>query len=206
VRLTLAISILLFTRATWAHQPEDGQVYGSLGAFTYMTPPLNHQFESPVFFGPGILGEADINKNGGLEIGFFYLRNPFSVRFDNKTIVEGLKRIYITTGWRQWFTPKFSAALAFSSSYAFGDLHIMRDDFNGIDRPRTSASDITEYGIDGSIQYEPYSEGRFSIVIDGRYNRSITPKRNEDSDHMGVFISMKYFIQSREKIPDDEEE
>lgn len=188
-----------------AHQPEDGQIYGSFGTFTYMTPSIDHQFESPVYVGPGILGEADINSKGGLEIGFFYLRNPFSVRFNNKTIVEALKRMYITTGWRQWFTPRFSMALAFSSSYSFGDLHIMRDDFNGLNRPRTSASDITEYGFDLSMQYEPYNVGRYSIVIDGRYNRSITSKRGEDSDHMGIFMSLKYFIQSRQKIPDDED-
>lgn len=205
MRLVLAICILGFTQLASGHQPEDGQIYGSIGTFTYMTPSIDHQFESPVYVGPAILGEADINSKGGLEIGFFYLRNPFSVRYNNKTIVESLKRIYITTGWRQWFNPRFSIALAFSSSYSFGDLHIMRDDFNGVNRPRTSASDITEYGFDLSMQYEPYNVGRYAIVIDGRYNRSITPKRGEDNDHMGIFMSLKYFIQSRQKIPDDED-
>ncbi len=207
MRLFLWISILFFNVQALAHEPSDGQVYAAFGPFTYMTNTLDHQFESPVLVGPALTTEADVSRWGGVEIGFAYLNNPFSVRRDNLTIVETVKRIYITTGYRHWFTPKFSLALAFSSSYIMGDRYVLRDDYknSAISRPRTSASDITEYGLDASFQIEPWREGRWSVVIDGRYGRSLTPKRGEDSDHSGILMAVKYFVQSREKIPDDEE-
>jgi hypothetical protein len=87
-----------------------------------------------------------------------------------------------------------------------GDPKILQDDFNGSrDRPGTSASDITEYGFVLSLQNELYRKGRLAMVLDARYDYSVTSKRGEDSNLYGVFLGLKYFVQAREKIEDEED-
>jgi hypothetical protein len=194
----LLAHILWFSLRAAAHTPADGDIYAMPGAFTYLTHPVNHNWKSPLVLGPALIAEADLNKHGGLEIAMFYLNNPFTNKIDGNVLTERLKRIYISTGYRHWFNPRVSGAVGFASSYAMGNPVILRDDFANQKNPGTSAHDITEYGIDLSLQYEFWSGGRFHAVVDGRYGLSLTPKTGEDSNHFGVLVGMKYFVQSRQ--------
>jgi hypothetical protein len=183
-----------------AHVPNDGDIHASIGPFTYLTPPWHTRINEPLCEGPGLVAEADLDHNGGVEVSMFYMNNPFAIVQYGKVLEERLKRMYISTGYRYWFNPQWSAALAFSSSYSIGNGKVMRDDFGpGMSHQGTSAADITEYGFDFSGQYEFFQHERWSTLVDLRYGLSITPKRNEDSSHVGVFIAVKYFIQSRQE-------
>lgn len=196
--------VLLSGSLARAHQPRDGDIYGSVGTFGYMTHQWRHNFQSPQLIGPMIAAEADLYDRGGLEISMFYLKNSMSVLKDGHVITQQIKRMYISTGYRHWFSSRWSGGVAFASSYSMGNPETLQDDFGTLPRPNTSASDITEYGVDLSVQYEFWRSGRFAGVADARYGAALTNKRGEDENHMGIAIALKYFIQSREKIADDE--
>lgn len=199
----IGLLVLLAAVNARAHEPNDGDIYATLGPFIYMTHPLKHQFKSPQFIGPALVVEADLYKYGGLEIGMFYLKNPMSVTQRGMTYTQQVKRVYIATGYRHWFHPKLSAALAFASSYTMGAPETLQDEFSGDAHGGTSASDITEYGVDLSVQYEVWRSGRFAATVEGRYGYAITAKSDEDENHMGLLIGLKYFVQSREKSLSD---
>jgi hypothetical protein len=157
--------------------------------------------------GAAFIAEGDLNGHGGLEIGMFYLRKVFSVQKDRLVLTERIKQLYVTMGYRHWFTKKFSLAAAFFSSYSMGDPEVVVSEFPGSqDRPKTSAHDTTEYGFDFSIQHEFWHKGRFSAIVDGRYSLSVTAKPGEDANHYGAMIALKYFVQSRERSAEDEPE
>jgi hypothetical protein len=201
VRVAILVIALLTGLECAAHEAADGDIYASLGIFNYMTHALNHSMPNPVLQGPAFKAEADLSKHGGIEVSVFYLRNSFSIKQNRLIVIERIKRLYIASGYRHWFNDRFSMALALSSSYSMGDLQIVRDDFRGGARQNTSASDTTEYGFDLSVQYEAWRHDRFSVVIDGRYDWSVTAKPSEDSNHFGALVALKYFVQSRERSP-----
>lgn len=182
----------------WAHEPVDGSIFATGAAFTYLT---DTRGENPVFTAPALVAEADLSSSGGVEIVMAYLRNSFTVRRDSGELTESMKRMYISTGYRYWYNKYWSVAFGFASSYSMGDRKVIRDDFKA-NRPDSSASDVTEYGFDFSVQYEAWARERFAIVIDGRYALSVTAKDREDSNHMGVMVGIKYFVQARDKAPD----
>jgi hypothetical protein len=204
VRVIFVLPLIYAAFAAAAHVPQDGDVYATFGSFAYRTHTLHHDFESPVLYAPGLVAEGDLDSHGGLEISMFYLRNVFSVQKDGRLLTERIKRMYITTGYRHWFSDNVSIAGAFFSSYTMGEPTRIRDDFGSGEHPPISTSDTTEYGLEVSGQCEPWHQGRFAIIVDARYAYSLTAKRSEDSNHYGVLVGVKYFVQSREKPVDAE--
>jgi hypothetical protein len=205
MKVSLILAAVTWGFAASAHQPEDGHIYGTGGLLSYRTHTQTHKFGSPLLVSPGLIAEGDLGRHGGLEISMFYVRNPFSIQRDAKVYTQWVKRMYIATGYRYWITPWISTGLALSSTYSMGDPHTVRDDWNGaVDRPGTSASDTTEYGFAGSVQVELFREKRYTFLVDGRYDYSVTGKRGEDSNYYGIFFGLKYFIQAREKIDDED--
>lgn len=200
----VAFFILSFSIGAHAHEPVDGNVRAALGPFGYATHEWHNNFESPFMGGAGLLVEGDLNKHGGLEVGLFYLNKVFSVMKDGLTNTERAKRLYISMGYRHWWNKKYSWSAAFFSSYSMGDPETIRSDFPVGGAPKTSASDMTEYGFDVSLQHEPWSRGRWAAIVDVRYSYSVTPKGFEDSNHYGVLLALKYFVQAREKDLDKE--
>lgn len=187
-----------------AHQPVDGTIHAGLGVFSYMTQQLDHGFHSPLMSGPGLVVDGDLNKHGGLEVSMFYMRSVYSLRRDGYSVTEQAKRIQIGMGYRHWFTRKNGLALAFTSQYSMGDAAILSNSFPTTNPPATSARDITEYGFEASFQHEPITYKKFSLVLDARYNYSVTAKKREDANHYGLLVMLKYFVQSREKpIPSE---
>ncbi len=87
-----------------------------------------------------------------------------------------------------------------------GEAQSGRNDYTplGLATPETSAHDSTEYGFDGSIQVEPWREGRYAAIIDLRYSYSVTDKPDEESNHYGILVGLKYFVQGgKRQDPDD---
>lgn len=197
IKYIVFIFLLLQSYRVLAHQPTDGDVHITFGPFYYYTPPISHYFDSPISASPGLLAEADVNKHGGLEVSFFYMDTIYSLNREQLTVTEQVKRIYIATGYRHWFHRKLAVAAAFASAYALGDPEVLGDEYPVGFRPKTSARDTVEYLIDLSIQHEIWSEGRYAFLIDGRVGYSLTPKDGEDANIFGVFLGLKYHLQSR---------
>ena len=195
--LATAISLLWVPVAS-AHVPADGSIHATLGPLVYTTHERSHQFETYPQAGVGLVVEGDLDQHGGLEMSLQYIQKIYSVRTDDKNNTEAATRMYITTGYRHWWNPKYSGAIAFFSSYSMGEPETIKNQFGSQPAPPTSAHDATDYGFDFSLQAEPISFGRYALIFDVRYSLSVTPKAGEDSNHYGGIVALKYFVQGRD--------
>ncbi|OYZ21201.1 MAG: hypothetical protein B7Y39_09695 [Bdellovibrio sp. 28-41-41] len=189
-----------FTELTSAYTPKEGNVTANLGPFIYKTNfrGSDSGIQSPIKTGIGLLVNGDINENGALEIGIFYLDKYFFREKDSLYLAENTDLIHITMGYRRFLTSKLSSSLTLFSSYSVGDPHIFRTEFPPDQEVDTSARDITEYGFDLAVQYELWEAERIAVVSDIRYSYSVTNKLNERGDHYGTFISLRYFVQDKQ--------
>lgn len=194
------IFLLSFTSTIFAYSPKEGNVTATLGSFFYKT-----QFEgsdtgakSPYFGDLGLIVNGDINSKGSLEIAMFHMQKIFVREFAGNYISEKTELMHITMGYRRWLSSYFSASMALFSSYSIGDPQIIHNDFSSGNQIDTSARDITEYGLDFSLQAEVWQQEPFSAIIDTRYSFSVTNKPNERANHYGIFLGLKYFIQEKQ--------
>ena len=69
----------------------------------------------------------------------------------------------------------------------------------------TSATDITEYGLQFSLQAELWTQDQFALILDGRYSYFLTLKENEHGNDYGALIALRYLVQEKksqnEKTP-----
>lgn len=197
----LAVIFLLILQSagysTFAHQPAEGKIHALVGPLIQHAVPYHHEFTSPFMGGFAVMADGDVDFNGGIEIGVSYFPQYFSIYRDGREHIERGGRFYITMGYRHWFTPRFSMAGAFFSSYAFGDPVEVQNDFGG-SPPLTSAHDMTEYGADVSAQWEFWHWQRFSLLFDGRYSYALTAKSGEDENFVAFLFMVKYFFQGKE--------
>jgi len=150
------------------------------------------------FAGLSLVAEGDVDENGGLEIGFSYMPQEYTLIERGLVNREMVKRIYMTMGYRHWINPNYSLGLSFFSAYSMGEPKMVHTDFTG-PRPASSAEDIAEYGFEFSVQREAFQVGRLSAIFDARYSLSVTSKKGEDSNFYGIFIGLKYLIQDKMK-------
>jgi hypothetical protein len=209
-RKLFLLPLLFLSGALWAHTPEEGKIFATLGPFLYQTnvfPPFSTS-ESPWLSGVGLVAEGDINSSGGIEIAMFYLHKQFFREKDDMKQIEMSKRMYITMGYRWWIGHKFSISPAFASAYSIGDYKIVRSDFPNREQTDTTARERSDYAIDLSVQWEFWSHDRFAAVLDARYSVAITAKPNEYANHYGGLIGIKYMIQEKDdgKDRDDDED
>lgn len=193
--------MVILLGASWqafGHVPEDGAIHAMLGPLILKTLPLEHQFDSAYSEGLGAVVEGDIDKHGGAEISAIYMHQLYSIKRGNQIVVEKAQRMYVSTGYRNWFTPRFSAAIAFDSSFAMGEAQLVHNDFGYNNSPATTAQESVAYGFDASVQYEAIQSGRYSLVVDARYAYSITNKPQEDGNILFLMVGIKYYVQSHE--------
>lgn len=188
------LSLVFFLSVdVYAHQPVAGKVMASGGLYLYQTD-LGRTYDNvsqPKFLSAGITLSGDLDSNGGVEVGMFFLQKHFYRKADPYAIVEKVKRIYITTGYRHWFNSSFSAGLAIFSSYAMGDPQEIHNSFPGGNAPSTSADDAADFGLDFSFQWEFYTWKEFLLLSDIRYSKSFTDRKNEDADHRALYLAIK---------------
>lgn len=178
-----------------AHSPKEGDIWATFGPFYHRTNSANTVVKHSPVLGGAIALEADVDYNGGVEIAMIYEDKLYIRRSKDAVISEQIKRMYITTGYRYWFIPEVSAGLAFFSSYSMGDAKVIADERSAEENAvPTSARDITEYGVDLSIQWELWRRGDFALVADSRYSFSMAKKSREDADLYGLLVGLKYLM------------
>lgn len=199
LKLLLFITLFSITKASFAYQPEEGNVTATMGPFVHKTDfdGSRSGAEAPYLGGIGLIANGDINKKGALEIAIFHMNKAFFRDQDGKHIAEQTELIHIAMGYRRWLTSYFSASLAFFSSYTMGQVKSVHNDFSSGQEIPTSARDNTEYGFDLSMQTDLWSNEKFAVVLDGRYSFSVTKKPSEHSDHYGALIGLRYLIQEK---------
>ncbi len=142
--------------------------------------------------------QGDINDHSALEIAMTKMNKVFYREENGNLLIEQTELMHIGMGYRKWFTPYFSGALDFFSSYTMGETNTIDRRVAAGNEFDTSASDITEYGFDLSLQGELWSSGRYAVVADARYSFTLTKKHAEKADHYGVLIGLRYFIQEKQ--------
>lgn len=202
LKSSIFVICLFFFISAWSYEAKDGNVTLSLGHYWFKT-----NFEDaggrpspPLQGGLGLIATGDLSNKGALELGFFQMSKRFYRRNSGYLIGEKTELIHITMGYRWWLNRYFSTSLSLFSSYSMGKSHIFYNDFPSGQTLKTSATDITEYGFDGTLTGEVWSRGRYFVFLEGRYSYSATAKVQESADHYGVFLGLRYFMQSKEKI------
>lgn len=188
-----ALLVLTLSFSTQAYEPRVGKVTASIGPTLFITdqPTNSDSFYPNSRPSLALITEAVFAKNSGLEIGIFYLDKPYYRSSGSDFIIQKRKRMYITTGYRYWWCKHFSSALGIFSSFSMGNIKTI-EATAGIDEDfKTSAQDITKYGIDGSMRFEFDVNKRDGIAFDMRYSYSYTSYSNERANHImaGLFYT-----------------
>ena len=150
-----------------------------------------------MYLGEGLIANGEFSEKGALEIAIFHMTKAFFRNTDQKYLGEESEYIHITMGYRHWLNETFSLSAAFYSAYSMGEPHVIHSDFATGTEPTTSANDTTEYGVDLSVQAELYQFNDWSLLADGRYSLSVTPKPGERADHVGFMLAVKYVVQDK---------
>ncbi len=198
----LFITFLLTSNLALGYTPREGNVTATLGTFAFKTNFSGSQTgaASRTLAGLGLIALGDINHIGSLEIAMFDLHKVYFREENGKYLAEEKEVIHITMGYRYWINPYFSSSLAFYSSYSLGEIRLVHSDFAPGTEIDTSARDTTEYGFDLAVQGDIWGNDRWAVVSEVRYSLSVTSKKNENSDHYGAFIGLRYQVQ--EKLAD----
>ncbi len=199
LRLLLLLIVFLSVQS-FAYTPKEGNVSVITGPFVSQTKfePSGQQSPAPYLGGAVLMVQGDISDHGALEIAMIKMNKVFYREENGDFLSEQTELMHIALGYRKWFTPYFSGALDFFSSYTMGELNVLDRRVAAGHELETSASDVTEYGFDISVQGELWSSGRYAVIADARYSYNLTKKHDEKADHYGVLIGLKYFIQEKQ--------
>lgn len=150
--------------------------------------------------GMELVAVGDISDHGALEIAMIYTPQIFVRDIGGKMLAEKIQTIHITMGYRWWLTPYLSSSLALYSAYPMGEKEVVHDDGGISQTADTSARDRTEYGFDGALQGELWTDEKFALILEARYSLSATPKKDEKSDQYGMVLGIRYIVQEEKKV------
>jgi len=184
----LIIISFLFSLQAHAYRPEPGKISASTGPYFYNS---DAQSKPELFYenprvGWSLVAEAILGKSSGLEIGLFYFDKQY-LRYDGEDyIIEAINRLYITTGYRHWWSRDFSTALGIYSAYSVGDVESITKTKPFPLSYGTSANEVAEHGLDASIRYEHEFSNKHGFVVDLRYSFNLNPKSGERANHYAL--------------------
>lgn len=199
--IILILAVLLATPQLYAHQPKRGKVIATAGPIFFQRY-VDRDYpgvENPLGAGFFIAAEGDVDKHGGLEITLGYMKKRYFKKEAGSLLVEEIKRVQTSTGYRHWFTPKWSAALGIFTSYSIGDVGTIEDSrAPGWKKFETAAQKQAEDGLEFSFQHEFITKKNFGVLVDLKYSYSFSAHDNESPNVYGVMIGYKQFIQGNE--------
>lgn len=175
-----------------AHQPQEGTLRVTFGPYLHRTyVPPSYDVTMSTNLGLGILVEADIDNNGGVEMGLFYMEKSYHQNYHGTEIVEAIKRIHIPIGYRHWWNDRISTGVGFYSSYSIGeprpmDTPLGPPDFN------SAARRATKYGFDLSMIWDFFTVAEYALVLDARLSLALDSKSGEHSSHYGLMCGLKF--------------
>ena len=184
---------LLICEVSQAYKPKPGKVTAAAGPFFYASDSLSNNGDvyTRPRLGFALISEAVVAKNSAVEIGLFYFNKPYFRSEGSQFILQKIQRMYITTGYRWWWSKKLSSGVNLFSAFSMGDVETTQSS-PGLDEDfKTSAEEITNYGLDVSVRFEHEFNPRDGIFIDLRYSYSLTVESGEKSNPvmLGLFYS-----------------
>lgn len=147
--------------------------------------------------GLSILGEASSKDVGSIEANIIFFKKSYYSENSDSYKIESLPRVHIGLGYRYWFWEYMSIGFNFSTSYSMGSKDSVKTFGPNSDLIETSASDITEYLLDTSVQVKVWKAKEASYYLDFRYSKLFTSRDNENSNHLGVIFLYKKNLSRR---------
>lgn len=197
---TIAFFATLLILAVEAHgyNPQEGNVTATLGPYFYKTNYSGSKAGSnPLQGGVGLIGVGDLSSSGAVEVAFFHLNKLYFREGNDHGISKQLETFQVNLGYRFWISSRFSATVAFASTYGMSEPKTHYDGFPVGQSLNTSADDIAEYGFDFSAQTELWQEKNWSLVLEGHYMLTTTSQRDESADHYGALLGLRYIVQKK---------
>jgi len=175
-----------------AYQPKKGRVSASAGPYIYHGDFRSRpeSFYDKPDFGFALVAEAVISKKYALEVGLFSFDKVFLREEGSAYLVEEMKRLYITTGARRWFSRYYSIGLTFFSSFSMGDSRVVDRSGPGNPDLTTLATRNTAsvYGFDISNRLEFKVSKKEEIFFDLRYSYDISGGTADQANHISFGI------------------
>lgn len=192
---------LLLTKSAQAYDAQRGNVTATLGSYFFRTnyQSDNQQMNSPTMGGIALTALGDVSDNGSLEITAIYMNKIYFRSEGGIDVAEKTQLLHMTMGYRYWFGSYFSTSLGVYTSYPMGVSTLVHSNAPAGQGLNTTAGEPSESGLDWAIQWEPWNNGRWGAVVEGRYSFSLTKKANEWADQYGTIVGVRYFIQGDSK-------
>ncbi len=203
--LVFIIFCVLHPTGAKAYQPKSGSIAATFGTYIYRAN-FNAPAESnnPVLAGNALIVNGDVSNSGSLELGMYYGHHLYSRREDNLMIIEKVKRLHFTMGYKWWLARPYSLSLTFFSTYSIGDPTLEYSNLSATDTYfPTSAQKPVQYGFDVSLQYDIWEKDKFAVISQARFAYPTTRESNEKSDQYGIVLGIRYQLQGT-PVPESE--
>jgi hypothetical protein len=138
--------------------------------------------------GGGILVEASVNDNFGIETGLLLVNRVYDVEANNSRLVEEVNRLHVPVVARFWATDFFSIAAGPYASFRTEDEEATISNGTGLE---TSADDDVEFGLDAAATVNLAMNDKTGLFLEGRYSRPFDEANNEDSDVVSGLVGLK---------------
>lgn len=145
--------------------------------------------------GGGVLIEANLNGQIGIEFGALFLSRRYDVDRAGLKITEEVSRIHIPIVARFWATDFLSMALGPFIAFKTGTKKTsLQSGDTRLGSINTSADDSFEYGMDAAFTIDLAVANKTGVFIEGRYSDTLDEKPNEDSDQISALAGIKLDI------------
>lgn len=163
-----------------------------VGAISYVTHIDSNQFDkqSPVQSGFAFGVEGKYSPQHALQADFQFLNKLYFREDAGNYRLQKKPQVYINIGYRFYLIPQLSFGLGLAAAYLNGSVKDISVNGTGASL-ETTASDITNYSLDSSIQLQLFESNNKSLIIDYRYSFGFTLKENEDLNHSALLLAYK---------------
>lgn len=173
-----------------AHEPEKGRVTAAVGPWFYQVlPQFNLPAQDLSSLGVALSVTADVDSNGGVELGLGYANRKYYRKLGSAIIGEQAKKFFVMVGYRHWFHKRFSGALLLHSVYSMGEPDVIFQ--NSGTHFETAASKAAYNGLDLSFQYDHPLQSHKFLILDVRYSHSFGFEDGETPAAVSVLLAYK---------------
>lgn len=197
--LSFILCILFSKSALAEYYPQRGNVYLILSSYTFKTNYEGAEARGYNSGGAGFTILGDVNDHGSLEVTTLYMNKMYFRRDNDRLIAEKAQIIHVSMGYRYWWNNYFATSMSLYTSYPLGDSEKLYDESLPDQQIATTAQENSETGLDFGIHTDLWSQGRYALVLEGRYSWALTKKHDEFADQYGVLIGLRYFFQGKDK-------
>jgi len=191
--------LLLLSTPAYSYEPSEGNLNAGIAYFLSQNQLRNTDYKrtNPTFGGIALIVEGDLNSKSNLELDLEYFQKNYVRKINSQFVSEKTEVLNVNMGYRYWLFKPMSLGLGLSSLYSIGEPTVLYSELPAGSQLDTSASSIVKYGLELSVQFELFKNDKYTILLDNRYNYSLSNKDGESADHMTNMLIYKKLIQTK---------